>query len=237
MSKKPTQKYYITPKEAKARQLKLRERIKIQPFQGELHTAAGADISFNRGSNVLHAGFVTLRLPDLKVISRSLASKTVNFPYIPGLLSFREIPALLKAWEQLEVKPDVVILDGHGLAHPRRMGIATQFGITVDHPTMGCAKNILVGHHDKLKAAKGSFQYIEADKSNEKIGIVYRSRNKVKPIFISPGHKVSFADCRAIIEQCLTKFKLPETTRQAHMAVNKLRRGELEAGYWENPEL
>lgn len=233
--KKSTSKYYITPKEAIAKQQKLREQINIIPFKGELKTVAGADISFNRGSNVLHAGFVVLRLPDLQVISRSLATLTVSFPYIPGLLSFREIPALLEAWKQLTPKPDIVILDGHGLAHPRRMGIATQFGITVDTSTMGCAKNILTGEHEPLAQTKGSFQYIN-DK-DEKIGIVYRSRDNVKPIFISPGNKVSFDDTREIIAKCLTRYKLPETTRQVHNTVNSLRKGELEPGFWENPRL
>jgi deoxyribonuclease V len=123
-------------------------------------------------------------------------------------------------------------MDGHGMAHPRRMGIATQFGITVDAPTMGCAKNILTGEFEPLAQTKGSFQYI-IDK-DEKIGMVYRSRDHVKPIFISPGHKVSFEDIRTMIAQCLARYKLPETTRQAHRTVNKLRKREWKPGYWEN---
>lgn len=230
MAEHSNSKYYITPKEAISRQKKLRQRINIRPFDGELRTVAGADISFNRGSNELHAGFVVLELPDLNVVSCSLATKTVDFPYIPGLLSFREIPALLKAWKQLVVKPDVLVMDGHGLAHPRRMGIATQFGITVDTPTMGCAKNILTGEYKPLAGNKGDFQYITD--GNEKIGIVYRSRKNVKPIFISPGNKVSFDDTRSIIAQCLTRYKLPETTRQVHQSVNRLRKGEWKAGYY-----
>ena len=233
MEEKSEQKYYIMPDEAIARQEELRKQIKIQPLEGELKTVAGADISFNRGSNELHAGFVVLRLSDLKVVARSLASKTVNFPYIPGLLAFREIPALLKAWKQLQQKPDIVILDGHGIAHPRRMGIATQFGITVDQPTVGCAKNVLTGHFRNLGKSRGSFEYLIDD--DEKVGMVYRSRDNVKPVFISPGHKVSFADARAIVERCLTGYKLPETTRQVHSAVNKLRKGEWKEGYRENP--
>lgn len=227
--------YYITPKEAITKQQMLKERIKIQSLSGPVKTVAGADISFNRGSDELHAGFVVLRLSDLKVIARSLASKAVNFPYIPGLLAFREIPALLEAWKQLKIRPDVVIVDGHGIAHPRRMGIATQFGVTVDHPTIGCAKKILTGNFNNLQKEQGAFEYIT--ENSAKIGMAYRSRARVNPVFISPGHKVSFEDSRAIIDQCLTGYKLPETTRQAHQAVNKLRRGEVEPGYWENPEI
>lgn len=231
MAEQSDSKYYISPKEAVERQKKLRERIHVQPYKGELQTVAGADISFNRGSNELHAGFVVLELASLNVVGCSLATKTVNFPYIPGLLSFREIPGLLKAWEQLKIKPDVLVMDGHGLAHPRRMGIATQFGITVDTPAMGCAKNILTGVHKPLNENKGDFQYITD--GDEKIGIVYRSRKNVKPIYISPGHNVSFDDTRAIIAQCLTRYKLPETTREVHHAVNMLRKGEWEAGFYE----
>ncbi len=227
--------YYITPKAAIEKQTELRERIRIEHLQEEIHTVAGADISFNRGSNVLHAGFVILQLPELNVVARSVATKTVNFPYIPGLLAFREIPALMKAWKQLKIKPDVVVIDGHGIAHPRRMGIATQFGVMADHPSIGCAKNILTGRHAELGETRGSFKYIMED--NKKIGMAYRSRDNVKPIYISPGHKVSFEDSRAFIEQCLTGYKLPETTRQAHAVVNKLRKGEVKAGYRENPEL
>lgn len=226
--------YYITPKAAIEKQNKQRECILIQSLQKEIQTIAGADISFNRGSDILHAGFVVLRLPDLSVAARSLATETVNFPYIPGLLAFREIPALMKAWNQLKRKPDVVIVDGHGIAHPRRMGIASQFGVAVDHPTIGCAKNILTGTHADLDQARGSFEYIM--ERDQRIGMAYRSRKKVNPVYISPGHKVSFEDSRVLFEQCLTGYKLPETTRQAHAAVNKLRRGEVEAGYWENPE-
>lgn len=233
--KSPEPGYYITPKEAIARQREMRKQTKIQPLTGEIQTVAGADISFNMGSNVLHAGFLVLRLPDLKVIARSLANKIVNFPYIPGLLAFREIPALLEAWNQLKIKPGVVVVDGHGIAHPRRMGIATQFGVTVDQPTIGCAKNILTGRYDEPDHSRGSYCAIMDD--GEKIGLVYRSRDQVKPIFISPGHKVNFKDTRNIIEQCLTGYKHPETTRKAHQAVNKLRKGEWEEGYWENPAL
>jgi deoxyribonuclease V len=224
-------KYYITPEEAKAKQRSLQKCINIQPLKGEVKTVAGADISFRRGSHQLYAGVVVLRLPNLNITARSLAAKEVNFPYIPGLLSFRIIPALLEAWKQLAVKPDIVILTGHGLAHPRRMGLATQFGITVDHPAIGCAKNILTGEFKEVAAAKGSFQYIIDN--NERIGMVYRSQTNVNPIFISPGNSVSFKDTRSIIEQCLMRFRLPETMRQARAAVKKLQKGEWKPGYWE----
>lgn len=227
--------YYITPKEAVQKQNKLQTKIKIEPLRKEVKTVAGADISFNRGSNVLYAGFVVLRLPDLKVIARSLARKEVHFPYIPGLLAFREVPALIKAWNQLPAKPDVVIVDGHGIAHPRRLGIATHFGVLTDQPAIGCAKNLLTGKYGELDTSQGSHQFLF--EGEEKIGMAYRSRANVNPVFISPGHYVSFDDTRTIIQQCLTGYKLPETTRQAHDAVNMFRKSELKAGYWENRNL
>lgn len=229
-----TSDYYITPKVAIRKQNELRESIRIEPLNKKVQTVGGADISFNRGSDVLYAGFVLLRLPDLKVTAHSLARYKVNFPYIPGLLAFREIPALLKAWEQIADKPDVVIVDGHGIAHPRRMGIATHFGVVADQPTIGCAKNLLTGTYDEPDTARGSYRYINKD--GENIGMVYRSRDNVNPVFISPGHRSSFEDARQIIEQCLRGYKLPETTRKAHEAVNEFRKGKLKAGYWENPE-
>ncbi len=152
------------------------------------------------------------------------------FPYVPGLLAFREMPVLLKAWNQLQIKPDVLILDGHGLAHPRRMGIATHFGIEVDHPTIGCAKNILTGTHEEPGIDKGS--YARVLDGDEMIGIALRSRTNVNPIFLSPGYKVNFEDAYSTVMQTLTKYKLPKTTRMPHRLANQLRKGETEEGYY-----
>lgn len=219
----------LSPSEAVRRQKELREKIRIQPLEGPVETVAGADISFNRGSDIMHAGIVVLAFPELKEVARSLVSARMDFPYIPGLLAFREIPSLLKAWELLKVKPDVMILDGHGIAHPRRMGIATHFGIVANQPAIGCAKKILTGTYKEPDREKGSSSYIEH--RGEQIGMALRSRTDVNPIFISPGHLVSFDDTYSIVTQCLTRFKQPETTRIAHKVVNQLRRGEIEAGY------
>lgn len=219
----------LSPSEAVRQQKKLREEIQIQPLEGSVETVAGADISFNRGSDVMHAGMVVLTFPDLKEVARSLVSARMDFPYIPGLLAFREIPSLLEAWELLKVKPDVVILDGHGIAHPRRMGIATHFGIVANQPTIGCAKKILTGTYEEPDSEKGSYSYIKH--RGENIGIALRSRTNVNPIFVSPGHLVSFENTYSIVMQCLTGFKLPETTRIAHKMVNRLRKGDIDAGY------
>lgn len=222
---------YITPQEAKERQNSYRHRISLKPLKKTIQTVGGADISFNRGSDRMYAGIVVLSYPDLKEVSSSLAIMDVDFPYIPGLLAFREIPPLMEAWKRLREKPDVLIMDGHGIAHPRRMGIATHFGIEVDHPTIGCAKNVLTGNYMEPGIEKGDFSYLMDNE--ERIGFALRSRTKVNPIFISPGHKVSFEDAKSIVMGCLSKYKLPETTRKAHKLVNQLRRGEIEPGYVE----
>lgn len=221
----------IAPEEAVRIQKKLAKQIKILPLNKKVQTVAGADISFDRGSDIMHAAIITLNLPDLEPINRSLVSHEMTFPYIPGLLAFRELPVLLKAWEQLEIKPDVLILDGHGLAHPRRMGIATHFGIEVDHPTIGCAKNILTGSHDDLDAEKGATAKLTDE--GETVGLALRSRTNVNPVYISPGYKVSFEDVYSIIMKTLTKYKLPRTTRLSHQWANKFRRGEANPGYVE----
>lgn len=220
---------YISTREAKRKQEELRGKINITPLKKPVETVAGSDISYDKGSNKVYAGIVVFSYPELEVRARAAVATEVDFPYIPGLLAYRELPPLQEAWKRLKEVPDVLIMDGHGLAHPRRMGIATHFGIITDQPAIGCAKNNLTGNYEEPDSEKGSFNYIEED--GERIGMVLRSRTNVNPIFISPGHKVSFKDTREIVMQCLTKYKLPETTRKAHDLVNRLRRGEVEPGY------
>lgn len=216
---------------AKELQQELRRQIKLEALVDPPKYIAGADISFDCGSKLMHAAIVVLELPDLNPVARSLASDETSFPYIPGLLAFREMPVLLKAWNQLARKPDVLILDGHGIAHPRRMGIATHFGIEVDHPTIGCAKNILTGAHEELGDQKG--ETADLMDGDEKIGMALRSRTRVNPIYVSPGYRCSFDDAYNIVMQALTKYKLPRTSRLAHQWANKLRKGEAEEGYFE----
>lgn len=221
----------IDPAEAKKLQNTLRQQILLDELSHSPELVAGADISFDLGSDMMYAAIIVLELPDLKPVARSLVSDKTSFPYIPGLLAFREMPVLLKAWNQLQLKPDVLILDGHGLAHPRRMGIATHLGIEIDHPTIGCAKNVLTGDYGELGTQKGEYTNLTAD--DERVGMVLRSRTNVNPIFISPGHRISFENSYSVMMQALGKFKLPETTRMAHRLANELRKGEVEAGYFE----
>lgn len=221
--------------EAKELQKNLRRKISLDSLGSSPAFVAGADISCIYGSDVMHAAIIVLELPELKPIAGALFSDETTFPYIPGLLAFREMPVLLGAWNQLQIKPDVLIMDGHGLAHPRRMGIATHFGIEVGKPTIGCAKNILTGTHEELEVEKGATAdlIVEDEDKEEKVGFALRSRTKVNPVYISPGHKLSFDDAYSIIMKALTKYKLPKTTRLAHQYANRLRKGEIKPGYFE----
>lgn len=211
----------LTPKEAIALQNRLRDRVRLQPLKRKIRTIAGADISFNRFSDRIYAGIVVLSLPDLEVIESTAIRSRTRFPYIPGLLSFRELPALLEAWAKLKTIPDALILDGQGLAHPRRFGIACHAGIWLKIPTIGCAKSILVGKHAELSPEAGS-QTPLVDR-NEQIGVVLRTKKKVAPVYVSPGHLIDMPGAVNLVQRSLTRYRLPETTRQAHLLVNRLR--------------
>lgn len=211
----------ITPEQAVNLQRQMQEHINLSPLTGPVQTVAGADISFNKFSEIVYAGIVVLRYPEMQVIHRASAITKTRFPYVPGLLAFREVPALLEVWEQLEVKPDVLILDGHGIAHPRRLGIATHFGLLVDHPTIGCAKSLLAGKYEEPDAKPGATSVLMH--RGEAIGTALRTKLRCKPVFVSPGHKTSMDDALTIIRHCVGKYRIPEPTRLAHLLVNEVR--------------
>jgi deoxyribonuclease V len=207
--------------EAVALQQRLREQIRLEPLQKEIRYVAGADISFNKDSDTVYAGIVVLELPSLTEAARSLVVAETKFPYVPGLLSFREIPALLLAWEKLTLKPDVLIVDGHGIAHPRRLGIASHMGLLIGTPTVGCGKSRLTGRFDEPGNEPGDTSPLWDRR--EQIGTVVRTKRNVQPVFVSPGHAITFAESVQLVLRCVTKYRLPETTRLAHNAVNDLR--------------
>ena len=220
----------ITVSEAAALQKELRSQIEVQTPAGfSISTIAGADISFNKYETTVYAGIIVLSFPDLLPIAHSLVKTEVTFPYVSGYLAFREVPALLAAWNLLPQKPDVLVVDGHGIAHPRRMGIASHFGVLTGQPTIGCAKKILFGKYQLPPDERGA--YTDIQDKGEVIGVVLRTREKVKPVFVSPGHKLSLNDSINIILQCMGKYRIPEPTRKAHELVNEFRRGEVKEGY------
>jgi len=214
----------VTPKEAIAIQKELREQIQFVPLTKEPTLIGGCDVSMNRFAKEGFAGFVTLTYPELELIDHSVVKDTIPMPYIPGLLSFREIPMLMKAWERLETKPDVLIADGIGIAHPRRLGIATHLGILLGIPTVGCAKSVLTGIYDEPGNEPGDFSYLRDSKNpNEILGAALRTKRNVKPVFISPGHLITLEDSLRLVMASVRKHRLPEETRFSHNTVNEYR--------------
>jgi deoxyribonuclease V len=216
--------------EATSLQNEMRHSLSLQTQINGITTIAGGDISHNKDTDIVYAGIVILSYPQMIVQSYSLVKAKTTFPYIPGFLGFREVPALLQAWNQIPVKPDVMILDGQGITHPRRMGIASHFGLLANCPSIGCAKSMLYGEFPDLGEDKFSSSPIT--KNNELLGYALRTKNNVEQVYISPGHKVSVNDSLNIIKQCVQKHRIPEPTRQAHNYVNLLRTGKLKPGFY-----
>ncbi len=220
----------VSVAEATRIQNDLRKEICLEPLQRQPRTIAGADISYNRFSNDFFACIVVLALPSLEIVETALAIGVATFPYVPGYLSLREIPTLLTAWEQLQKKPDVVMCDGQGIAHPRRMGIATHFGQIVDVPTFGCAKHILYGSGKDPADTAGNFTYIHDKRLNDEIiGAFVRTKDHVAPVIISPGHLITLQESIDLTLACARGYRIPEPTRRAHNLVNQFRRGEIRA--------
>ncbi len=215
----------VSPKEAIEQQKKIRDQVQLVPLKKKPHLIGGCDVGMNRFATEGFAGFVTLTYPELTPIDHAVVKADITFPYIPGLLSYREIPMLRSAWEQLAQKPDVLVVDGVGIAHPRRLGIATHLGLVLGMPTIGCAKSVLVGTYDEPGSVPGSTSYLYG--KGEIIGAALRTKRNVKPVFISPGHLITLGESLEIIKHCVRKHRLPEPTRQAHNTVNEYRRADL----------
>lgn len=212
-------------------QKELRNDTIIQARNFPVNVIAGADISFNKFSTAVYAGIILLRFPELIPIGYSLVKREVLFPYVPGYLAFREVPALMAAWDNLPVKPDLLVTDGHGIAHPRRMGIAAHFGVVTKTPTVGCAKKVLCGKYEEPASEKGSNTPLVF--KDEVVGAALRTKNAVKPVFVSPGNLMDVQSTVDIISQCVGRYRIPEPTRLAHDLVNRFRMGEVSEGYRE----
>jgi deoxyribonuclease V len=213
----------LTPTEAVAEQHALRERLVLRPPAGFApRLLAGADVSFDKGGDTAWAAIVVLDAATLDVVTAASAVATLRFPYVPGLLSYRELPALADAWTRLDVRPDVVVFDGQGIAHPRRFGIACHGGLLFGVPSIGCAKSILVGRHAELAEDRGAAAPL-VDKG-EVVGMAVRLRERVQPVYVSPGHLMDLATAVAVVQAAGRGFREPETTRRAHRLVNEMRR-------------
>jgi deoxyribonuclease V len=211
----------LSPVEAVALQRELAARVDVSRPLGRLRIVAGCDVSYNKRSPVMYAAVVVVRVPGFEVVEQVVAKVEVSFPYVPGLLSFREIPPLLAAFATLKSKPDVVMLDGQGIAHPRRIGLASHLGLWLNRPTVGCAKSRLVGRFEEPGAETGDTAPL-TDRG-EQVGIVFRTRGLAKPVFVSPGHRIDFAGAVEVVKRTLSGYRMPVPTRLAHLAANVAR--------------
>ncbi|MBI2302213.1 MAG: endonuclease V [Armatimonadetes bacterium] len=217
--------WHVTPAEAVAIQQRLRGQVRVEPLDvPALRTVAGCDLSAEKDRGEVFVGIVVLSLPGLGPVEEVALSTRTEFPYVPGLLSFREVPAILEAWERLRGVPDVLILDGHGLAHPRRFGLACHAGLVLERPAVGCAKRRFVGTHAEPGAERGATA--ELRDGDEVIGAVVRTKTACAPVYASIGQRCRLADAVELLLACDGGYRIPEPTRRAHLLVNRLRRGE-----------
>jgi deoxyribonuclease V len=217
----------VNYKEAVEIQKKLKKQIilknSFKNLNGKL--IAGADVSYDKEIDRFYAGIVVFELQTMQKIEEVTASGKVSFPYIPGLLSFREAPILLRAFSKVKKTPDIIILDAQGIAHPRGIGLASHIGLLLNKPSIGCAKTRLIGEYDNVGKEAGYYSQLTI--KGKVVGIVLRTRKNVKPVFVSPGHKIDLATSIDLVLKSCRGYKLPEPTRQAHNLVNKVRKGEI----------
>jgi len=214
----PLHDWNLAPREARALQTQLAKGLELSDRLAPVKHIAGVDIGFEDGGETTRAAVVLLEwdpatAPSLNVVEQMVHREPTRMPYIPGLLSFREIPAALGAFEKLSVSPELVMVDGQGIAHPRRLGVAAHLGLWLDLPTIGIAKSRLYGKHAEVGEQRGDWVPLYA--GQETIGAVLRSRAKVKPVYVSPGHRITLETSLNWVMRCLGRTKLPEPTRLA----------------------
>jgi deoxyribonuclease V len=204
----------LDPPAAMALQRELSLKLVLNDRLGPIRRVAGVDVGFEAYGAVARAAIAILAYPSLALLDTAIARRPVAFPYIPGLLSFRELPVVLDALTQLQQWPDLLLCDGQGIAHPRRLGIASHLGLLLDMPSIGVAKTRLYGHHGEVPIQRGAWTPLWA--KQEPIGAVLRTRSGVKPLYISSGHRIGLETAIAYFLACCTRYRLPETTRHAH---------------------
>jgi len=233
----------VTPAEAREIQLRLRHRVERSDRLPRLRRVAGADVSlelaepggWRRGQGRAFAGVVVYRFPEMEELERVSAERPLRFPYVPGLLSFREMPALLAAFERLRQAPDLIFCDGQGYAHPRRFGIACHLGLLLDRPAIGVAKSLLVGEYREPGASAGSSAPLLDGESGEVLGAVLRTREGVRPVFISQGHRISLDRAIELTMAVSDGYRLPRPIRDADHWAGTLRRGPALLGVRRQP--
>jgi deoxyribonuclease V len=234
--------WQVSPQEARRIQERLREKWEGKDRFGTIRTVAGLDAAFvltgsqalrtkvNRSNRLQEANrtigcVVVFRFPEMEEVSRESAVVPLEFPYVPGLLSFREIPALLSALHKLKDAPDLLFCDGHGRAHPRRFGLASHLGVLLDKPSIGCAKSILIGKHGKLEEKAGSWTALKDEKAGgETIGAVLRTRDGVRPVYVSQGNRVSLPTTMRLTLQVSSGYRIPRPTRDADEFASEIKK-------------
>lgn len=212
----------ITPREAIQLQARLRERVVLEDAFRQIRFVAGADMAFDPETEEAFAGVIVYRFPQLEEVERRMARRRLQFPYVPGLLSFREIPILMAAFARLKTEPDLLLIDGHGRAHPRLFGIACHVGVLFDKPAIGCAKSLLVGEAAEPGWKSGSTAPL--NHHGETLGTVLRTRDNTRPIFVTQGHRVSLETAVKLVLKCIDGYRIPRPTREADHYVRDLRR-------------
>jgi deoxyribonuclease V len=205
-------------------QQELKDRLILSDgyIPSRIRTVAGVDLSYSKKDDLFFAAAILFDYSTMEVLETSHIVAKVAFPYIPGLLSFREGPAILSCFQKLERVPDVIIFDGQGIAHPRGFGLASHMGLLLDRPSIGCAKTRLIGVHGNVGQERGDYAHLIVD--DQIVGAVLRTKKKVKPVFVSPGHRTGVKGAVEIVLACTRGYRLPEPTRIAHLLVNRLRR-------------
>ena len=215
----------LTVAQAREIQQAMRARLVTQAPAGFApRLVAGADVSVERFKHYGYAAIVVIDLETMETVDQASAAMELRFPYVPGYLSFRELPALQACWDALRVRPELVVFDGHGYAHPRRFGLACHGGVAWDVPSIGCAKNPFVGTHEPVGDARGDTSPIVHE--GETVGIVVRTRAGAKPLYVSAGHRMDLPTAVDFVLRLAPRFRQPETTRRAHQRVNELRRAD-----------
>jgi deoxyribonuclease V len=220
---------YLDPvyRAALAEQSRLRERLVAEPLPREVRLIAGADVSSEFHGRTFWGGLVVCdALEGFRPVCSAVVRKEVDFPYIPGLLAFRELPALSEAYARLRVKPDATLVDAQGTAHPRRFGAAAHLGVVLDAPTVGCAKSLLCGEHEEPGGRRGDWSALVHE--GEVVGRVLRTRSGVAPVFVSPGHRSDLESAAVLVLACAPRYRIPEPIRLAHQLVNEARRNSQE---------
>lgn len=216
--------WQVTPAEARRIQTELRGCVELCDRLGDVRLIAGADVALDLTRRRAIAGVIVFRFPGLEEVERASAVRPLTFPYVPGLLSFREAPALLAAFVRLRHSPDLLFFDGHGYAHPRRFGIACHLGLLLDRPSIGCAKSLLIGEHEEPAPAGGSRAPLRDQ--GETIGAALRTRDRVRPVYISIGHRISLDRAVEFALAASDGFRIPRPTRLADHFVEARKRGE-----------